>query len=61
MAIEGVPELMAKLIVKGLEENPINRPSIEDIVDVFEAYKFKILIGVNTASVEKFVEWVDDN
>jgi hypothetical protein len=61
MAIERVPEFMAKLIVKGFEENPIKTPSIEDIVDVFEAYKFKVLIRVNTATVETFVKWVDDD
>jgi serine/threonine protein kinase len=59
--LPGAPEFMAKLIVKGLEEDPKERPSIEDIFDVFEAYKFKIITGVNTVEVEKFLEWVEAN
>jgi hypothetical protein len=59
--LPGAPEFIAKLIVKGLEENAMKRPSIEDIFDVFEAYKFKILTGVNTAEVEEFIEWVEGN
>jgi hypothetical protein len=59
--LPGVPEFMANLIVKGLEENPIERPLIEDIFDVFEEHEFRILHGIDTAAVHEFLAWVDGN
>jgi hypothetical protein len=57
----GIPEFMGKLIIKGLEENPSERPSIEDIFDVFEEHEFKILAGVDTEAVSELFGWVEGN
>jgi hypothetical protein len=31
------------------------------IFDVFEVHKFKIITGINTTSVKKFLEWMKGN
>jgi serine/threonine protein kinase len=61
LLLPGVLEFMAKLIVKGLDENPIESPSIENIFYIFEAYEFKILSGVDSAAVDGFLIWVKNN
>jgi serine/threonine protein kinase len=59
--LASVPERLVKLIIRGITENPAERPSMEDILDEFESHGFAILAGVDTEAVRAFAVWADES
>jgi serine/threonine protein kinase len=56
---ESVLSEVQELITDCWENDPDDRPSFEEVFDRLEAMDFKVIAGVNSAKLRRFVEDID--